>query len=67
MRELEEEKEDLFRDGKRLMEDKCALEGTVRKLREQMRERDKDADTAKDVLLSEQASIPLSLTLYLYT
>jgi len=54
---LEAEKADLFNDGKRIMEEKFALEKNIKTLRQQLKDRDKDTEKVKDGLMSEQARI----------
>jgi hypothetical protein len=57
VKELEKEKADLFTDGKRVMEEKGALEKTIKTLRQQLKDKDKDVEGVKDGLMSEQARV----------
>ena len=57
VKDLEKEKEDLFTDGKRVMEDKGVLEKTIKTLRQQLKDKDKDVESVKDGLMSEQARV----------
>jgi len=57
VKELEKEKADLFTDGKRVMEEKGALEKTIKALRQQLKDKDKDVEGVKDGLMSEQARV----------